>query len=294
MHTGLGELETHTSPHGSLADLDVTLGRLIQEELADVGMSGVQVTFEAPERDRVATWPSPTVNLFLYDIRESGQGLDRSWVRGASDKGAGLSRAPLRLECSFAITAWTRHALDEHRLLAQVLAILLGHPVLPPDRLEQGLRVGDPPAPLGTRIAHGRPEGRADFWSAIGSPYKVALEYSVTVLIDPNQRRARGRPVSAAWVSIHPSAAGAAVGEQSGEMLAQGGTVRDARGDAVAGAWVLVAASGRSAVVSETGEFVVGGLTAGEHEFRVRAPDGAGVSVTATVPGPAVDVVLAT
>ena len=66
------------TPNGVLRALDETLKALIQRELGGVGVGPVEVTFEAPERDRAATWPSPAVNLFLYDLREPE--LPRYWA----------------------------------------------------------------------------------------------------------------------------------------------------------------------------------------------------------------------
>lgn len=291
----MGDLQAGVASRAPLADLDESLRSLLERELKGVGMTGVQVTFEAPERDRVTTWPSPAVNLFLYDIREAEQGRDRSWMRAASPDGGGaLERAALRLDCSFAITAWTRNALDEHRLLSQVLLILLAYPELPADMLPAGLHLGAPPAALSTRIAHGRPEGRADFWTAIGSPYKAAIEYAVTLLVVPGQRRARGGAVSGVRVDLAASAARPAGAPVPGDLVSQGGSVVDREGRPAAGAWVLVPKEGRSAVVTDRGRFVVRGLPPGAHELRARAVDGTTATVTAEVPGPAVEIVLET
>jgi hypothetical protein len=294
MSSGLGDLQTTVAPHGSLSDLDVTLRGLLADGLAGVGISSVAITFDAPERDRVATWPSPAVNLFLYDLRESDHPRDRSWMRTASQDGGSLDRAPLRLDCSYAITAWTREVLDEHRLLSQVLAILLAHPELTPDLLEAGLKVGAPPASLAAQIAHAGPQDRADFWTAVGSPHKAALEYCVTVLVEPGLRRGRGAATSGTGLAMPYGPTARQDGAQlpGAATLSQGGTVIDAAGRPAKGAWVLLPAAGRSAVVSDAGRFVVSGIVAGSYEFRARAVDGTTASVTASVPGPPVAIVV--
>ncbi len=170
-----------------LADLDETLRRLLRSELSAAGIGEVTITFEAPSRERTATWPSPALNLFLYDVREATI-RDRSWHR---DPAGHDVQGPLRLACTFAITAWTQAVEDEHRLLSQVLAVLLAYPELPPDVLEPGLLVGAPPASLPARVAQPKEDGRADFWTAIGSPYKVSLEYMVTVFCAVGLQRPR-------------------------------------------------------------------------------------------------------
>ena len=54
-----------------LADLDETLRVLLKRELARHGVDGVEVAFDAPARDWSSQLSGPTVNLFLYDLRES-------------------------------------------------------------------------------------------------------------------------------------------------------------------------------------------------------------------------------
>ena len=54
-----------------LADLDESLRTLLQRELGRHGFDNVEVAFEAPAKDWSSQLSSPTVNLFLYDLRES-------------------------------------------------------------------------------------------------------------------------------------------------------------------------------------------------------------------------------
>lgn len=269
-------------PLNALPDLDEVLAVLLRRDLASAGIDSVTITFEAPERDRVATWPSPALNLFLYDLRESPRARDRSWRREEGVPGGGMRRAPLRLDCSYAITAWTRAAVDEHRLLSQVLAILLAHPELP---AQSDLRVGTPPVPLATRVAHGKEEGRADFWTAIGSPFKVSLEFEVTILVEAAQLPSGGPPVTRAVMGLQ----GRGPAEES---FILGGSVRRSDGSPAAGAAVVVAAAGIAAVVDVRGRFTLSGLGAGSHAGQVRDIDGAVTELRLDVPGPDIEVLL--
>lgn len=278
MDNGRGALEVEVPAQSPITSLDETLSTLLRDELAAVDISGVQVTFEAPERDRVATWPSPTLNLFLYDLRESAHPPDRSWMRATAPGQPALQRAPLRVECSYAITAWTREVLDEHRLLSQVLGILLAYPELTPDGSDNALP---------TRVGHARPEGRSDFWTAIGSPFKASLEYMATVVVESGVRRPPAPSVSG--VGIRPAEQKLADPRPS---VSQGGTVTTSGGEPATGAWVLVAQAGRSAVVDAAGHFVVSGIAAGSYEVRARGQDGSEATITATVPGPPLELVL--
>jgi hypothetical protein len=271
--------------HQSLLDLDEALVALLTREFEHVGITSVAMTFEGPDRDRTAMWPSPTVNLFLYDIRESEVARDRSWHQHSAESGSVMRRGALRLDCSYAITAWTKSVVDEHRLLSQVLSILLAYPALPPEVLAGDLLVGDPPMALPTQVAHGRSEGRADFWTAIGSAYKLSLEYQVTVFVMPSQQQARGPQVARAGVALGSSSAGE-------ESLAQGGVVRFEDGRPTDGAVVVIPALGLAALVDAAGRFTLTGVTPGSHAGLVREADGGAHPVTVAAPGPVVSLVI--
>lgn len=194
-----------------LADLDEVLRELLDRELAARGLGGVAITFDAPSRDRTAQWPSPALDLFLYDLREAPGVRDRTWRQTSVDGRAVLRRAPLRLACTYAISAWAQTVLDEHRLLSQVVSILCAHPQLPVELLPASLRVGDPPHPLSAQLANPREEVRADFWTALGNQYKLSLAYTVTVLCDPGVSVQRGPAVTSEVVSLQAGAAHDAV-----------------------------------------------------------------------------------
>src|SRR5688500_16016193 len=107
-----------------LADLDGALRSLLRDELGSHGFDRVEIEFDAPTRD----WPSgrstPTLNLFLYDVRRAAEGPGDGWREHRGNGAARLERAPLRVDCSYAVTAWTRAVQDEHRLLSQTMAVL--------------------------------------------------------------------------------------------------------------------------------------------------------------------------
>ncbi len=238
------------TPNGVLRALDETLKALIQRELGNVGVGPVEVTFEAPERDRAATWPSPAVNLFLYDLREPELPRDRTWHTSVGNGGeAILNRSAVRMECTFAVTVWAQAVLEEHQVLSQVLSILLAYPELPATILPPELRVGAPPVPLLTRIAHGKQDHRSDFWSAIGSPYKVSFEYAVTVFFVPGVSVARGPRVGTTTVGTPPPGVLDPRDEAPRRTArAVGGRVLASDGTPAAAAWLLLDELGRSAV----------------------------------------------
>jgi hypothetical protein len=262
-----------------LADLDEVLRELLERELAARGLVGVTVTFDAPSRERTAQWPSPAVDLFLYDLREAPGVRDRSWHPANVDGRAMLQRAPLRLACTYAITAWAPTVLDEHRLLSQVIAILCAYPQLPIELLPASLLVGEPPQPLVAEVADVSDDARAEFWTAMGAQYKVSLQYRVTVLCDPRLSAPRGPAVRTEAMSTQAGLDGGA--RESSFSVA--GQVNDERGRGLEGVAVSVPALGLACVSGEGGRFVLTAMPAGTHAVQARA-GGETASAELTVP----------
>src|SRR3954464_3123945 len=72
-----------------LADLDETLRTLLKTELERHGFEGVDIAFDAPAREWSGQLSKPTVNIFLYDLREA-EGLRTSeWSRATVGGRAG-------------------------------------------------------------------------------------------------------------------------------------------------------------------------------------------------------------
>src|SRR4051812_10624625 len=175
-----------------LADLDETLRGLLKEELEVHGFEGVDIAFDAPSRDWSGQLSKPTVNVFLYDLREAESLRASEWTPGKSQNGRRVeSRPPMVMECSYAVTAWTQAVEDEHRLLSQVLAILFAYPVIPEHHLNGRLVNGSQPWPVKGRIGQGKGE-KSDFWSAVGGQYKVSLDYVVRLSVESGARKERG------------------------------------------------------------------------------------------------------
>src|SRR5919197_3244891 len=118
-----------------LADLDETMRSLLKRELERHGFDGVEIAFDAPSRDWSGQLSAPTVNLFLYDLRESQEARPVEWTHRRGNGQARDVRPPMMMECSYAVTAWTQAVEDEHRLLSQVLGVLFAFPVLPGDAM---------------------------------------------------------------------------------------------------------------------------------------------------------------
>jgi hypothetical protein len=272
-----------------LADLDESLRALLKRELGRHGFDGVEIVFDAPTKEWAAALSSPTVNLFLYDLREATDRRVSEWREQRGNGQSFTERPPLRVEISYAVTAWTRAVEDEHRLLSQVLAVLYAYSILPNDILVGTLANGSQPFPLDTKTAAGRSEDKADFWTSIGGQYKASIDYIVFASADPGTRFQRGPEVRTATVEVLDPAARAATRE---EFHRAGGLVRDPDGRPVANAWVALPAAGLWAASDPNGRFRFAPLQQGSYECLARTPDGAEAKGTLEVPGKGVELVL--
>lgn len=270
----------------AIADLDEGLRSLLRRELQQHGFEGVEISFDAPSKEWSGKLTAPTVDLFLYDLREAGDRATSS-PEPRSDNGESFMLSPpFRLALTYAVTAWTKAVEDEHRLLSQVLAILFSHVRLPGDIIDPdqiGLR--KPP-----ETAVGRPrEEKADFWSAVGGQYKASIDYVVHIEIESGARFERGPAVRTRTVRLRKSAGPASTIE---ELHGLGGTVRDAEGAPIAEAWIAVPDSGLWSQSDATGRFRIGRIGAGEHRVLARTRDGLEAEAMIEVPGPGVDMVV--
>ncbi len=89
-----------------LADLDETLRQLLIAELP-VKNGELDISFDLPKRDWSSRISKPTVNLFLYDVRENNVLRQHQWERPDI----------LTVKCRRANGAHEAHANARRRLL---------------------------------------------------------------------------------------------------------------------------------------------------------------------------------
>lgn len=171
-------------------DLDKSLENLLKRELPPELVSQVTISFAPPD----GKFPPPSVSLpaidlFLYDVRENRDLRDAEWRVERQSDGAAVRKAPpVRIDCSYLITAWpssgsTTPARDEHRLLGEVMKALLRHATLPSAVLEGSLQGQRPPLPASS-LQPGRLQSLSELWQALGGKPKVTLSYTVTISVD--------------------------------------------------------------------------------------------------------------
>ena len=157
-----------------IIDLDKSLEALLRRELTGVGVS-----FDPPDGKFAPALPC--ADLFLYDIRENRDlRVNERAVTAGTPHSITTQRPPVRVDCSYLITAWASDAQNEHLLLSQIIKVLFRYPTLPPDVLQGGLVGQQPPLPT-TALQPNLLQSMGEFWQAMGGRPKAALSYTVTI-----------------------------------------------------------------------------------------------------------------
>jgi hypothetical protein len=176
-------------------EVDEALRALVRAEV--LNGSDVDVVLDAPTKEWASRRNAPTVNLYLYDIREDLRRRERGLVNDYDERGAVVSRRqpPRHFKVTYLITAWTQRPEDEHRLLSSLLYCFLRNESLPADLLRG--RLAEVGLPVTLSVALPPPEDRsfADVWSALGGELKPSLDLVVTAPVDGGRLFPAGPPV---------------------------------------------------------------------------------------------------
>ena len=177
-----------------IQEVDDTLKKVILSDALDG--SGADLAFEAPTKEWSARRNKPTVDLYLYDIREDTGRRHAGYERVERD-GRVIDRRPppRRFSLSYLVTAWTKRPEDEHRLLSLVLSCFLRLEELPKPSLQGEL--AKQPFPVLVRVALPPADERSisDLWTALGGELKPSLDLVVIAPFDTGRVVKAGPPV---------------------------------------------------------------------------------------------------
>jgi hypothetical protein len=267
-----------------IRDLSETLKALLGQDLVNT-----DILFDRPsdpyQHDKTV------VNLFLYDIRENVELRSSEVIVERKNDQAIFHPAPRRVACTYLVTAWptggTELALQEHRLLSQVLQILSRYPKIPASFLKGSLVGQEPPLPMITAQADGL-KNPAEFWTALGNKLRPSLTVTVTISMDVFA------PQTAAIVITEEIDIGART--SPGEETVQpatlekffriGGRVTDAAHAPVPGATILVVERGSTSTTDAEGYYRIGPIPSGNYTLRAKK-DASEVTKNIAVPAQA-------
>jgi hypothetical protein len=250
-------------------DLDETIRRLILSR-GFFENDSVAVSFGQPTGDWAAGLTRPTINCYLYDIRENLELRSAEWLVEKNDQGQASKRlAPRRYDLSYLITVWTQNQVeDEHAILWRVLGALAGADPLPPEFCQGELSA----QPYAIRTQTAQPsmavQNMPDLWGVMENQLRPSIDFVVTA--------AMARPIhfeAPLVVSRRLAMRDRQIAGREGDELYQvaGLVVRRADGAPMPGASITLLDNGRADVADRFGRFSFTRLAAGTYQVRISA-----------------------
>ncbi len=218
----------------------------------------VDVRFEAPVRAWVESRLRPTVNLFLFEIRENADLRSTAPQTVRTVTHAERRMPPRRMDLRYMVSVLATEIEDEHLLLWRVLAVLMRHAELPPESLPEALRGLDSPVRGRVGPAEEAP-GWTEIWTALGTPPRASLLYTITAPLDLDL--ATTSPLVLSRTTRYVRSENSQTVE---EGIAIGGSVGDANGAPLAGVRVTIEGdTGEGCLTDAAGRFLLAGAPPG-------------------------------
>lgn len=184
--------------------LDKTLTKLLDDSRAPADLLAAEVNFDVPKEGYAPE--KDTLNLYLYDVHENRGLRDPAPIIELIDGEYKKRRPPIRVDCSYMLTAWSAQSGDnasakEHLLLSQTLLWLSRFPSIPVDYLPAEWKDNTRPdfQPFPVRMVVAEMNGvkePGEFWSALGSPPRPSVNVVVTIAMNIAERKDLGVPVA--------------------------------------------------------------------------------------------------
>lgn len=248
-------------------DLDSTLQAILDDLAAPTELRNASVSFETPDKN--FTPAQPTVNLFLYEVKENRKKRDPVPIWEKSGNIYVRRLPPMRVDCHYLVTTWSNQigglkVAEEHLLLGQTLYWLGRIHTIPPSYL-QGSLVNQPlPAPTMVAQVDGAPN-LTDWWSSLGASPRPTITLTVTLSLDLEQAFDEGPPVVTKEIRLEQIDV---PGSQE-IWFTIGGTVIDTNTSLpLANATVQLVEIEREAMTDAAGQFILADIPDGNYTLR--------------------------
>ena len=268
-------------------DVDETLKQYFTAELP-IAQGELDVSFERPSREWSGRLSRPTLNCFLYDIRERKIFRDEPpKVVPNGQGGFRRERHAMRIDLSYMITAWAREADDEHRILARTLAAMYRSGEIASRHFQGSLQ--DTTYTVHSRIETSDHLAKpADMWGVLDNELHTSLVWVITAPLEAFA------PVEGPIVRTRELRFGA-IGEDWRETSLMVAGTAHKRGDPdvpIAGVQIVIEGTAMRVITGEDGRFVFPGVKAGERTLRFESAGGQKGERTVVVPSPSYDIEL--
>ncbi|HEY86250.1 MAG TPA: DUF4255 domain-containing protein [Chloroflexi bacterium] len=273
-------------------EVDDALKRLLEEEM-DIDSSEIDIRFEQPKREWSARLNRPTVNLFLYDVRENVKRRTQSpaWLEtGGGGNSITQTHQPIWMDLHYMITAWTKDPQDEHRLLSNVIMAFLRHPYLP-ENVQEG-ELAENPMEKPIKVAqYDALQNMDKLWAAMDNEYHATVDCTLSLALDPFEEITTP-VVKTIDVSTGQSfTPGSGLFEDQGDSLRSwsvAGTVHS--GESLEDIRLILLERGQYIPIDPAGRFFITNLREGEYTLDVLVEGRAAEQHILTVPSDDYDI----
>ena len=263
-----------------ISDLDETIKQLLTKKGA-IDAAEIDINFETPDREWSASISKPTINIYLYDIRENHKLRSTEWAITKDENGnATKKKNASRIDISYLITVWTNDIMDEHRLLWHVLFTLFRYHELPEELLSEELLRTKYPIKTTTAQPDGLFNNPADFWSALDNEIKPSIYYVVTLPLDTDMAFTAPMVKTKVLKITPPDTDGESLIQITGRVHKVGKPLQG-----ITDARVIAKEAKMTAVTDSEGYYFFPKLDAGKHTFQVLMPGKDAVETVINVPG---------
>ncbi len=257
-------------------DLDLTLKAILDDPKMPSELSfliDAEVSFAVPDSKFQQPASSlQTVNLFLHGVKENRELRDNAPTVTFQNGTVTSTPAPLRVECTYLVTAWPGNApvipLDpitqEHQLLGQALLWLSRFPAIAQDSNYLQGSLKNQPYDIPMQVAQTPGDGgMGQFWTALGIPPRPSFYLTVTIALQVFEAK---QPPDDIVKEIDTT-----ISDYMYTAPVLQGTVKDTAGRPVPAATVSARGTGKIATTDADGQFRLEGLAPGAYRLLVQA-----------------------
>ncbi len=289
-------------------EFDEALRKLLIQEIP-IRNNEVEIAFEQPKREWSARLNRPTLNVFLYDVRENTTLRSRTQRHSVDPARAEalIQRPESRVDLHYMITAWASEIDDEHRLLSRTMLGLLRHGTLPAS-LMTGSLSEQSRAILLAVSQYDHPLNPTEIWGVLDNELRPVLTLVATLTLNPympvlvpvvrtRELRVVDMQVQSMRWQRHAGGNGSGhrgveAGDETDSTLNRlwtvGGVVDI--GAAVEDARLVLVELERDVPIDAEGRFVIGNLRTGSYTLRLEVADREPVLRTIQVPSEEYDI----
>jgi hypothetical protein len=267
-----------------IGELDETLKQILIKK-GKLEPAEIDVKFDTPDREWSASLSKPTVNLYLYDMRENHELRATDWTVEKSGNGMATKRKNAkRINLSYLVTVWTKNIEDQHRLLWRVMLTLFQYPTIPQELLTGQLAEQKYLVITSTAQPDGLFNSPADFWAALDNEIKPSFNYVATVPMDLDIASTSTIVSTRTFSLKSPDTAAEQMIGITGILHLKGKPEK-----VIAEAIIVAQEANMTARTNELGQYAFQRIPAGKHTIRIILPDKQTRELTINVPSASYD-----